>query len=134
MRHLTLAALIFAIAAPAFAEARLSQNGLRVEFEGSQYEVFTKAGWSPSGLFCAVGNVARGQGAAANDILVVTRGVGASPTRPNRRSASFELVERSEAQRRGFFNITAGFGVGLSKSVGAAIFACSTDDRLRRGR
>jgi len=131
MRFLKTAVLVVALAAPAYADVRLAKNNLRVEFAGGQFEVFTKAGWSPAALFCAAGDVARISGAKSNDTLVVTRNVGQSPTRANRRSASFELVPRSEAKERSFFTLTAGFGPGLTKSVGAAVFACEQESLLR---
>ncbi|WP_224825879.1 hypothetical protein [Cognatishimia sp. MH4019] len=133
MRLVSTALLIAALATPAFADARLAQNGLRVEFRETQFEVFTKAGWSREALFCAAGDVARMRGAAANDYLVVTQGVGTSTTNPRRRSAVFELVDRSQVADRSVFTFLSGFKPGARMSVGSAVFACEQDDFLRNG-
>ncbi len=133
MRLLSAALLISALATSAFADARLAQNGLRVEFRETQFEVFTKAGWSREALFCAAGDVARMRGAAANDYLVVERAVGTSKTNPNRRSAVFKLLDRSEVSDRSVFTFLSGFKPGARMSVGSAVFACEQENFLRNG-
>ena len=133
--RLVFATLAFtALAMPAFAaETRLSQNGLRVEFQGPQFEVFTNAGWARASLCCAAGDVARMRGAAGNDYLVVTRGVGTSPSNPKRRSAAFKLVDRSEITKRSVFTFLSGFKPGDRQSVASSIFACEQANYLRNG-
>ena len=134
MRLLSTALLLAALATPALsAEARLAQNGLRVEFQGTQFEVFTKAGWSRAALFCAAGDVARKRGAKASDVLVVTRGVGTSPSNPHRRSAAFKLVDRSEVADRSVFTFLSGFKPGDRQSVASSVFACEQENFLRNG-
>lgn len=133
MRLLSTALLLTALATPALSEARLAQNGLRVAFTDTHFEVFTKAGWSRAALFCAAGDVARKRGAAANDYLVVRRGVSPSATLNNRRSADFELVDRSQIANRSVFTFLSGFQPGARMSVGAAVFACEQENFLRNG-
>ncbi|MEL7212729.1 MAG: hypothetical protein AAGK92_08715 [Pseudomonadota bacterium] len=134
MRLLSTALVILALATPALAtEARLAKNGLRVEFQDTRFEVFTKAGWTRAALFCAAGDVARKRGAAANDFVVVSRKVGTSPTNPNRRSATFQLVDRNDIADRSLFIFLPGFQEGARMSIGAANLACEQDNFFKNG-
>lgn len=95
-----------------------------------EFEVFFRGGkYRGPQMFCSAGMFAKRQlGASNHDRLVVIRGLGPSPTTPNRRSMSFTLV--GPDGRAPWWNnviLKPQRGVGQSRSVGHSLALCDQD-------
>ncbi|WP_208349080.1 hypothetical protein [Pseudaestuariivita rosea] len=135
MKAFTVFGLVLCLAIPTVgkADSLLAQNGLRAQGNGgNQIEVFTRAGFHGRDYFCAAGDYARRKlGAGATDRVMITRAPGGSPTRPNRRSMSFELFPAGAPIDDKNSFVLSPRNVGLSRTVAHSIHLCK-EGRGRR--
>ena len=100
--------------------------GLQARGPAENFEVFVRAGRGSEDYFCAAGDYAkRALGARASDRIVITRGLGPSPTVGNRLSIGFS-VQATAARSQGIDQLFLRLRQpGANRSVAFANHLCN---------